>query len=101
MEDEEITIEDLEAIGHFSKISESAQMYIGNFKKGSCIHFKESLCDAWSWADYKFSGLSPHFVLGEPIKRGERLFINPHPFFCAICPKWCSSERLQTTGREG
>lgn len=66
MENEEVSIEDLRAIDHFSKISYSAQMFIGNFKKGNCSFFNGNLCEAWSWGDYKFSGLNPHFVLENP-----------------------------------
>jgi hypothetical protein len=97
MRDKEVSIEDLEAINHFSKISNSAQMFIGNFKKGNCDYFNGTLCEGWSWGDYKFSGLNSHFVLEEPTKRGDRLFINPHPFFCAICPKWRCSKSLKHT----
>jgi hypothetical protein len=93
MEDKEITFEDLEAIDHFSKVSFSSQMFIGNFKKEHCTYFDGNFCHAWSWKDYKFSGINRHFVLEEPIKREGRLFINPHPFFCALCPKWHNSKR--------
>lgn len=99
MEDEKVTLEDLEAIKHFSKVSSSSQMFIGNFKKMNCDYFDGDFCNAWSWGDYNFSGLSRHFVLGAPVKREGRWFINPDPFFCALCPKWRSLKEPNHTDK--
>ena len=95
---EEVTSEDLKAINHFSKISFSSQMYIGNFKKGNCEHFDGEVCNVWSWGGHEFSGLNRRFVLGEPKPRKGRLVINPHPFFCSLCPKWVISKETLRKG---
>jgi hypothetical protein len=97
MESNEVSIEDLKAINHFSKIMVSSQTFIGNHKKGICENIGkygsgEYFCNAWSWEDHKFSGLNRHFAMGEPIMKNNRLFINPEPLFCSICPKWFSSK---------
>ena len=98
MKNKEISFEDLKAISHFSKISFSSQLYIGNWKKGNCEHFDGNVCNVWSWGDYEFSGLNKHFVMGEPKRRNKRLIINPDPFFCALCPKWVISKEALHKG---
>ena len=98
MGDKEVTADDLEAVNHFSKISFSSQLFIGNFKKGNCVHFDGNFCGVWSWGDHKFSGLNRHFVLGEPKLRKGKLMINPHPFFCSLCPKWVISKETLRKG---
>jgi len=72
-------------LGH-SRILFSAEMHNGNFKKGSCVNFTGDICEAWSWGNHR--GLNRNFILGNPLRKGGRLFVNPHPFFCASCPKW-------------
>lgn len=98
MGDKEITFENLEAINHFSKISSSSQMFIGNWKKGNCQNFDGDFCNVWSWEEHRFSGLNRHFVLREPKSRKGKLIINPHPFFCALCPKWIASKETLRKG---
>ena len=98
MNNDKITVEDLEAINHLSKISFSSQTYIGNWKKGNCEHFDGTVCNVWSWGDHEFSGLNKNFAMGEPKRRNERIVINPEPFFCALCPKWVISKEAIRKG---
>lgn len=98
MSDDEITQTDLAATIHFSKVSFSSQLFIGNWKKGNCKNFDGSLCQVWSWEKQKYSGLNKNFVMGEPTERHGKVIINPDPFFCALCPKWIVSDETLSKG---
>lgn len=87
-----ISLKELGAIDPFSRILISAELHNGNFKKRTCLQFNGDFCEAWSWREQEFSGLNQDFVLGKPLKKEERLFVNPHPFFCASCPRWRSGD---------
>lgn len=97
MADINIGKDDTEAIAHFSKISFSSQLFIGNWKKGNCENFDGSYCQVWSWEKHRCSGLNKNFVMSEPLERNGKLVINPDPFFCALCPKWIASK--ETLGK--
>jgi len=98
MANEDIGKDDMEATIHFSKISFSSQLFIGNWKKGNCANFDGSYCQVWSWGKHKYSGLNKNFVMGEPFERNGKLIINPEPFFCALCPKWIVSKETLIKG---
>jgi len=98
--DIDIGKDDMEAIAHFSKISYSSQMFIGNWKKGNCQNHDGSFCQVWSWKKHAYSGLNTNFVMGEPVERNGKLIINPNPFFCALCPKWILSKVTLSKGSQ-
>jgi hypothetical protein len=89
---------DIDAIDHFSKISFSSQLFIGNWKKGNCAHWDGNFCQVWSWGKHEFSGLNKNFVIDEPVERNGKLIVNPNPFFCALCPKWIASNETLSKG---
>lgn len=50
----------------------------GRFKKGTCQYSVVDYCHMWSF------NTAPEFAM-RTIQSGDKLIIDPHPFWCAIC----------------
>lgn len=63
---------------------------VGSWKKKDCHYYKEGFCWWWYWWGEAPKDLP--FVLKLTSYEGK-WFMDPHPFYCALCSMWKYKER--------